>query len=43
MRELEAEIRDLNQRRQDAGKRLDELLHRIEQLDERLSAGGSSA
>lgn len=37
VRELEAEIRELNQRRQDAGKRLGELVHRIDQLDARLA------
>lgn len=38
VRELEAQIRELNQRRQDAGKRLDELIHRVGQLDAQLGA-----
>jgi chromosome segregation ATPase len=43
IRELEGQIRALNQRRQDAGKRLDELIGRIGQLDEQLEAGRVAA
>lgn len=41
---LEGELLELNQRRQDAGKRLDELISQIEHLDARLGAApGSTA
>ena len=35
---LEGQILELNQRRQDVGKRIDELISQIEHLDTRLSA-----
>ena len=41
---LEGELLELNQRRQDAGKRIDELISQIEHLDARLGAApGSTA
>ena len=43
VRELEEQIRGLNQRRQDASKRLDELIGRIAQLDAQLQAGQAAA
>lgn len=43
VRQLEEEIRDLNQRRQDVAKRLDELIHRIGRLDAQLAAGQARA
>jgi chromosome segregation ATPase len=35
---LEGQILELNQRRQDVGKRIDELISQIEHLDTRLTA-----
>ena len=43
VRELEEQIRELNQRRQDSGKRLDELIARIGRLDAQLEAGRVTA
>ena len=39
---LEGQILELNQRRQDVGKRIDELISQIEHLDARLAASPGS-
>jgi len=39
---LEGEILEANQRRQDIGKRIDELIAQIDQLDAQLEAGEAS-
>lgn len=39
---LEGQILELNQRRQDVGKRIDELISQIEHLDSRLGASSST-
>jgi hypothetical protein len=40
---LEGQILELNQRRQDVGKRIDELISQIEHLDTRLGASAGSS
>lgn len=42
VRELEGQVRDLNQRRQDATKRLDDLIGHVARLEAQVDRGGSA-